>query len=125
MQIGRIEQLTVEMGLKGHKLDGTPMTAAEHDRFVADHQRQITEHKDVQAVERYKVEQEKGRAPNQIMKYFKYQHLPHGKLREVSSALCSIAEVMNQDLPDGPEKTTGLRKLLEAKDCFVRAALEQ
>lgn len=26
-------------------------------------------------------------------------------------------------LPDGPELTAGLRKLLEAKDCFVRAAL--
>ena len=28
-----------------------------------------------------------------------------------------------QDLPESPEVTVGLRKLLEAKDCFVRAAL--
>jgi len=28
-------------------------------------------------------------------------------------------------LPDGPELTSGLRKLLEAKDCFVRAALDK
>lgn len=28
-----------------------------------------------------------------------------------------------EDLPDSPELTTGLRKLLEAKDCFVRAAI--
>jgi hypothetical protein len=27
-------------------------------------------------------------------------------------------------LPAGPEKSTGLRKLLEAKDAFVRAALD-
>ncbi len=27
-------------------------------------------------------------------------------------------------LPDGPELTAGLRKLVEAKDCFVRAALD-
>lgn len=27
-------------------------------------------------------------------------------------------------LPDGPELTAGLRKLLEAKDCFVRASME-
>ena len=27
-------------------------------------------------------------------------------------------------LPEGAEKTAGLRKLLEAKDCFVRARLE-
>ncbi|NDU74057.1 hypothetical protein GWI34_15625 [Actinomadura sp. DSM 109109] len=28
------------------------------------------------------------------------------------------------DLPDGPELTAELRKLLEAKDCFVRASLD-
>ena len=27
------------------------------------------------------------------------------------------------DLPSGPEDSAGLRKLLEAKDCFVRAGL--
>jgi hypothetical protein len=30
---------------------------------------------------------------------------------------------MISELPDGPELTAGLRKLLEAKDCFVRQAL--
>jgi hypothetical protein len=30
---------------------------------------------------------------------------------------------MEAELPDGPEKSAGMRKLLEAKDCFVRAAL--
>jgi hypothetical protein len=34
-----------------------------------------------------------------------------------------LAEAMIVELPDGPELTAGLRKLLEAKDCFVRAAL--
>ena len=34
------------------------------------------------------------------------------------------AEGMIEELPDGPELTVGLRKLLEAKDCFVRAAIE-
>lgn len=29
---------------------------------------------------------------------------------------------MIRELPDGPELTAGLRKLLEAKDCFVRQA---
>jgi hypothetical protein len=27
-------------------------------------------------------------------------------------------------IPDGPELTAGLRKLLEAKDCLVRASLD-
>ena len=31
---------------------------------------------------------------------------------------------MDDFLPDGPEKSAGLRKLLEAKDCFVRSAIE-
>ena len=31
---------------------------------------------------------------------------------------------MDEALPEVPEKTMGLRKLLEAKDCFVRAKLE-
>ena len=34
------------------------------------------------------------------------------------------AEDMLATLPDSPELTMGLRKLLEAKDAFVRAALE-
>jgi len=27
---------------------------------------------------------------------------------------------MEEMLPDGPEKSAGMRKFLEAKDCFVR-----
>jgi len=58
-----------------------------------------------------------------IMKYFEYEHLP-AHLQEVSKPICLLAEMMDKSLPDGPEKSAGLRKLLEAKDCFVRARLE-
>lgn len=37
--------------------------------------------------------------------------------------VCKLAEAMESFLPDGPEKSAGMRKLLEAKDCFVRASL--
>jgi hypothetical protein len=57
------------------------------------------------------------------MKYFGYAHLPE-KLQAVSRPLGELAEKFEADLPDGPEKSAGMRKLLEAKDCFVRAALE-
>lgn len=57
-----------------------------------------------------------------IMQYFAYAHLP-ANLQAVSKGLCQLAENLNATLPDGPEKSAGLRKLLEAKDCFVRAAL--
>ena len=59
---------------------------------------------------------------NQIMKYFEYAHLPE-HLQAVSKPFGDMAVQMNADLPDGAEKSAGLRKLLEAKDCMVRAAL--
>lgn len=57
-----------------------------------------------------------------IMKYFAYEHLPE-RLQIVSKPLGDLARTMDESLPDGPEKSAGLRKLLEAKDCLVRAAL--
>lgn len=59
---------------------------------------------------------------NPIMRHFSFVHLPL-HLQEISRPLCELAIRMDQDLPDGAEKSAGLRKLLEAKDCFVRAAL--
>lgn len=58
-----------------------------------------------------------------IARYFAYEHLKT-PLREVSRPCHDLAEHMIGTLPDGPELTAGLRKLLEAKDCFVRAALD-
>ena len=57
-----------------------------------------------------------------IMKYFEFKHLPE-KLQEISLSFWNIAVTMEAKLPPGPEKSAGLRKLLEAKDCMVRAAL--
>lgn len=57
------------------------------------------------------------------MKFFDYKHLPPA-LSHVSKYLHDVAWLMN-DLPNCEEKEIGLRKLLEAKDCFVRAALEE
>ncbi len=66
-----------------------------------------------------------GRHPGtvQIVRYFAWLHLPE-HLQAVSRPLGLLALEMVGALPDGPELTTGLRKLLEAKDCFVRAALD-
>jgi len=57
-----------------------------------------------------------------IMKYFSYEHLPKN-LQEISKPIGEMARDLDEKLPDGPEKSAGLRKLLEAKDCFVRAKL--
>ncbi len=62
------------------------------------------------------------RKPVWIMKYFEYAHLP-AQLQEVSKPIGELAAQMDSVLPDGAEKSAGMRKLLEAKDCFVRAKL--
>jgi len=64
------------------------------------------------------------RVPSPILKYFKYEHLPD-RLKVVSHRIYEVANYMDASLPDGAEKSAGLRKLLEAKDCFVRAQLEE
>jgi hypothetical protein len=65
------------------------------------------------------------RHPNvkSLMKHFGYAHLP-AHLQVYSAPVCVLAEEMVRLLPDGPELVAGLRKLLEAKDCFVRAGLD-
>ncbi len=54
--------------------------------------------------------------------FFEYSHLPE-KLQRISKPIGDLAVQMADILPDSPEKTAGFRKLLEAKDCFVRAGL--
>ena len=62
--------------------------------------------------------------PSTTIQFFEYDHL-RKDLKVVSKPVCDLAQFMEATLPDGPEKSAGMRKLLEAKDCFVRAALEQ
>lgn len=59
-----------------------------------------------------------------IMRHFSYKHLPTS-LGKISGPCCELADEMAKVLPDGPEKAAGLRKLMEAKDCFVRAETER
>jgi hypothetical protein len=54
--------------------------------------------------------------------YFDYHHLPD-HLQQVSRHFAITADVLLRLLPDSPELTVALRKLLESKDCAVRSAL--
>lgn len=47
------------------------------------------------------------------------------EFRIISQMVAELAQDMIETLPDSPELTSGLRKLLEAKDCFVRCAVLQ
>jgi hypothetical protein len=66
-----------------------------------------------------------GRHPavEQIARHFAFAHLPD-HLQAISQPCHDLAMEMIEALPDGPELTAGLRKLLEAKDSFVRAAID-
>jgi hypothetical protein len=54
--------------------------------------------------------------------FFKYDHLPL-RLQETSKPCWEFFVEVVRNGKCGQELSAGLRKLLEAKDCFVRSAL--
>lgn len=60
--------------------------------------------------------------PDHIMQFFAFAHLPE-HLQKVSRPFAELAEGVTLTLPRNPERTVALRKLLEAKDAAVRAAI--
>lgn len=71
----------------------------------------------------------------ELLRFFEYDHLPE-RLQEISKHFHWLAYALvgyaplhensthEQIVLSGPELTVALRKLLEAKDCAVRAALD-
>lgn len=57
-----------------------------------------------------------------MLQFFNYGHLP-AHLQTISMPFALLADKMVEELPSNPERTVMLRKLLEAKDCAVRALL--
>lgn len=57
-----------------------------------------------------------------LLQFFAYEHL-RDDLKAVSKPFGDLAAMIVKDLPRNPERTVALRKLLEAKDCAVRARL--
>lgn len=57
-----------------------------------------------------------------VLSFFKHDHLPPF-LQEVARPFSDLAQKVAADVPDNQETTVALRKLLEAKDAAVRAAL--
>lgn len=57
-----------------------------------------------------------------LLQFFNYAHLP-SHLQSISQPFHQLATQMVDSLPRNAERTTALRKLLEAKDCAVRAML--
>lgn len=59
---------------------------------------------------------------NFLLQFFSYEHLP-AHLQKVSRPFGELAQTLADTLPPNAERTTALRKLLEAKDCAVRAVI--
>lgn len=60
-------------------------------------------------------------ATEALLRFFDHQHLPK-HLVSVSRPFGQLADMIAVEL-EGPEATVAIRKLLEAKDAAVRAAL--
>ncbi|HRN83265.1 MAG TPA: hypothetical protein PK857_00475 [Hyphomicrobium sp.] len=65
-----------------------------------------------------------GSAPpaDPMLQFFEFAHLPP-HLASISGSFAQLAYEICAILPRNPERTVALRKLLEAKDCAVRARL--
>jgi len=59
-------------------------------------------------------------ATRHILQFFAYEQLPP-HLQEISKPFGELATQIAETAPENQETTAGLRKLLEAKDCIVRA----
>lgn len=59
-------------------------------------------------------------AADPILRYFHFTHLPPD-LQMTSVKFCDMAFFIVNTLPRNAERSAALRKLLEAKDCAVRA----
>ncbi|ETR78877.1 hypothetical protein X566_15365 [Afipia sp. P52-10] len=57
-----------------------------------------------------------------LLQFFAYEHL-QPNLQQHSKPFSDLAQTLCETLPRNSERTSALRKLLEAKDCAVRARL--
>lgn len=61
---------------------------------------------------------------DRIMQFFAYAHLKP-EFQAASKPFGELAQWIVDSLPQNPERTVALRKLLEAKDAAVRARIYQ
>lgn len=57
-----------------------------------------------------------------LLQFFDFGHL-RVDLQPISALFAELADEIVTQLPRNPERTVALRKLLESKDCAVRAKL--
>jgi hypothetical protein len=70
--------------------------------------------------DRYAVKPFEDPMKDRMLQFFEYDHLPEN-LQAVCKPFYELAKHMAATLPSNAERTVAFRKLLEAKDCAVRA----
>lgn len=61
-------------------------------------------------------------AEEPMLKFFGFEHLPE-HLQKISKPFAMLVSQIVSIVPRNPERTVAIRKLLESKDCAVRAKL--
>lgn len=64
------------------------------------------------------------RPAHSLLKWFATEHLRDSEVKEVVLEFSELAVNIDRAIPNGAEKTTALRKLIEAKDAACRAVIE-
>ena len=57
-----------------------------------------------------------------LLQFFEYGHLPV-HMQDTSRMFHELAHALIAAVPRNPERTMALRRLLEAKDCAIRAGI--
>ena len=117
-----LEKVLTEIGIEVKHADEKAWAALNNTGEVALAKDTLNELTPEVVLEEVGVRSDISNSQNQIMQFFTYAHLPP-QLQKISKPFALLAQEMDQNLPNGPEKSAGLRKLLEAKDCMVRQLL--
>ena len=59
-----------------------------------------------------------------LLRYFSHEYFPQAP-QVISAAFSKLAFTAAESVTPSVERNAGMRKLLEAKDCFIRAALSR
>ena len=66
-----------------------------------------------------------GKISERFMRWFKRDRTPNRvDLDDIYQNFYDLGQWLVDNIPEGPEKTAGMRKLMEAKDCMVRGRIE-
>lgn len=117
-----LEKVLTEIGIEVKHADEKAWAALNNAGEVALAKDTLNELTPEVVLEEVGVRSDISNSQNQIMQFFTYAHLPP-YMQKISKPFALLAQEMDQNLPNGPEKSAGLRKLLEAKDCMVRQLL--